>query len=146
LNCQPKSSEDQGEIKRRRKAFLVKEGRKEMAAVAFALPILPGQDEVVRRMGELVSESGELREAYEESRKRLGISEEKVWVQRTPIGQSMIVYWETEDPQRTLRQIADSQDEFDKQFKRLIESAAPAINLSKEQPLSHELLFTWSTH
>ena len=114
-----------------------------MAAIAFALPILPGQNDVVRRLGESVSESGELREAYEESRKRLGISEEKVWVQRTPIGQSMIVYWETEDPQRTLRQIADSQEEFDTQFKQLIESAAPAINLSEEQPLSHELLFTW---
>ena len=115
-----------------------------MAAVAFALPILPGQDEMVRRLGESVSESGGLREAYEESRKRLGISKERVWVQRTPIGQSMIVYWETEDPQRTLRRIADSEEEFDKQFKQLIERAAPAIDLSEEQPLSHELLFTWS--
>jgi hypothetical protein len=114
-----------------------------MASVAFALPILPGQEEMVRRMGEAVSDSGELREAYEESRKRLGINEEKVWVQRTPIGHSIIVYWETEDPQRTLRRIADSQDEFDKQFKQVIESAAPAIDLGKEEPLSNELLFSW---
>jgi hypothetical protein len=55
-----------------------------MAAVAFALPILPGQEDLVRRVGEAVSESGEFREEYEESRKRLGIREEKVWVQRTP--------------------------------------------------------------
>ena len=114
-----------------------------MAAVAFALPILPGQEDVVRRMGEAVSGSGELREAYEESRKRLGINEEKVWVQRTPIGQAVIVYWETEDPQRTLREMADSQDEFDKRFRQLIESAAPAVDLAKEHPLSNELLFTW---
>jgi hypothetical protein len=114
-----------------------------MASVAFVLPILPGQEEVVRRMGEAVSEPGELREAYEESRKRLGINEEKVWVQRTPIGQSIIVYWETEDPQRILRQIANSQDEFDKRFRQLIGSAAPAIDLGKEEPLSNELLFSW---
>lgn len=114
-----------------------------MAPFAFVLPILPGQEEVVRRMGESVSGPGELRQAYEESRKRLGISEEKVWVQRTPIGQAMIVYWETEDPQRMLREIADSQDEFDKRFKELIEAAAPAIDLSREQPLSSELLFAW---
>jgi hypothetical protein len=114
-----------------------------MASVAFALPILPGQEEMVRRMGEAVSEPGELREAYEESRKRLGINEEKVWVQRTPIGQSIIVYWETEDPQRILRQIANSQDEFDKRFRQLIGSAAPAIDLGKEEPLSNELLFSW---
>jgi hypothetical protein len=114
-----------------------------MTAFAFSLPILPGQEEIVRRMGEAVSGSKELWEAYEESRKRLGISEEKVWVQRTPIGQAMIVYWETEDPQRTLRAIAEAQDEFDKEFRALIESAAPAIDLSQEHPLSNELLFTW---
>ncbi len=112
-----------------------------MASFAFALPVLPGQEEIVRRMGEAVS--GEIREEYEESRKRLGISEEKVWVQRTPIGQAIIVYWETEDPQRTLREMADSQDGFDKRFRQLIETAAPAIDLTKDQPLSNELLFEW---
>lgn len=114
-----------------------------MAAFAFSLPILPGQEEVVRRMGESVSESGELREGYEESRRKLGIREEKVWMQRTPIGQTMIVYWETDDPQRTLREIADSQDEFAQRFRELILGAAPALDLSEEQPLSNELLFSW---
>ena len=114
-----------------------------MAVFAFALPILPGQENLVRSIGEVVSSSGELRERYEESRKRLGISEEKVWIQRTPIGQSIIVYWETEDPQRTLREMASAQDEVDKKFRRVVENAAPAIDLSKENPLSNELLFEW---
>ena len=112
-----------------------------MASFAFALPVLPGQEEIVRRIGEAVSE--DLREEYEESRRRLGISEEKVWAQRTPIGEAIIVYWETEEPQRTLREMADSQDEFDKRFRQLIETAAPAIDLTKAQPLSNELLFEW---
>ncbi len=114
-----------------------------MAAFAFSLPILPGQEEEVRRVGEAVSRSGEFRAEYEVSRKKLGISEEKVWIQRTPIGQAMIVYWETEDPQRTLREIADSQDEFVKQFRQLIMSSAPGVDLSREQPLPNELLFSW---
>ena len=114
-----------------------------MAAVAFALPILPGQEDLVKSMGEVVSGSGELRGEYEESRKRLGIREEKVWVQRTPIGTSMIVYWETDDPQRTLREIANSQDEVDKRFKQVVENAAPALDLSQKNPLSNELLFEW---
>ncbi len=112
-----------------------------MAVVAFALPILPGQEDLVRQMGEDVS--GDLREKYEESRKRLGIREEKVWMQRTPIGHSIIVYWETEDPQRTLRKIANAQDEVDKRFRQLVENAAPAIDLSQKNPLSNELLFEW---
>lgn len=114
-----------------------------MAVVAFALPILPGQEDLVRSVGEAVSGSGELRAGYEESRKRLGISEEKVWIQRTPIGESIIVYWETEDPQRTLREMANAQDEVDQKFRQLIETAAPAIDLSKDNPLSNELLFEW---
>ena len=47
------------------------------------------------------------------------------------------------DPQCTLREIVDSQDEFDKQFKELIRTAAPAIDLSSEKPLPNELLFSW---
>jgi hypothetical protein len=38
-------------------------------------------------------------------------------------------------PQCTLREIVDSQDEFDKQFKELIRTAAPAIDSSSEKPL-----------
>ena len=114
-----------------------------MSAFAFSLPMLPGQEDEVRRIGALVSGSGELRKGYEESRKRLGVSEEKVWLQRTPIGQTLIVYWETDDPQRTLRDIAATQDEFVKQFRDLILSVAPGLDLSSEQPLPNELLFTW---
>jgi hypothetical protein len=117
-----------------------------MAAFAFALPILPGQEEAVKRIGEAVSGSETLREAYAESRKKLGISKEKVWVQRIPIGQALIVYWETEDPQRTLREMANSQEEFDKEFRQLVETAAPALDLTQEYPLSIEQLFTWQEH
>ena len=46
-------------------------------------------------------------------------------------------------PQCTLREIVDSQDEFDQQFKELIRTAAPAIDLSREKPLPNELLFSW---
>jgi hypothetical protein len=117
-----------------------------MVVVAFALPILPDQEDLVRSIGEAVSSSGELRESYKESRQMLGISEEKVWLQRTPIGYSIIVYWETDDPQRTLREMANAQDEVDKRFRQVIENAAPAIDLSKENPLSNELLFEWRQH
>src|SRR5919199_4829856 len=101
-----------------------------MASVAFALPVLPGQGEMVRRMTEMVSDAGALRDSYEESRRRLEITEEKVWLQSTPIGEAVVVYWEVEDPQRTLREMAAAQDEFDRMFKQFIETSAPAIDLT----------------
>lgn len=114
-----------------------------MAAFAFTLPILPGQDGVVRGIGKALEGSGELQEAYEESRRTMGIREEKVWVQETPIGRALVVYWETEDPQRALRELADSQDEAVGRFRNLIMSASPALDLSGGQPISSELLFSW---
>ena len=114
-----------------------------MAAFAFTLPILPGQDGAVRNMGEALLGSAELQEAYEASRTILGIREEKVWVQETPIGRALIVYWETDDPQRTLRELADSQDGAVARFRDLVEAAAPALDLSGGRPISSELLFSW---
>lgn len=114
-----------------------------MPAVAFALPILPGQEENIRLMSEEVLRPGPLREAYEESRRNLGISREAAWLQSTPVGDMMIVYWESDDPQYVLREIAASQDQFDDRFRQFIQSAAPAVDLSREQPLSNVLLFEW---
>jgi hypothetical protein len=39
--------------------------------------------------------------------------------------------------------MADAQDEVDQNFRQLVQSAAPAINLSEDNPLSNELLFEW---
>src|SRR5215210_507248 len=96
-----------------------------MAAIAFALPVLPGQEETVIRMSEETLSPGPLREAYEESRRNLGISREMAWLQPTAVGDMMIVYWESDDLQYVLREresddlqyvlreIANSQDQFD---------------------------------
>jgi hypothetical protein len=72
-------------------------------------------------LSETLGGSGPLREEYETSRRRLGITEEKVWVQRTPIGQ-VVVYLETEDSQRAPREMANFQDEVGNMLKPSIES------------------------
>jgi hypothetical protein len=114
-----------------------------MPAVAFALPVLPGQEETIKQMSEEVLGSGPLREAYEQSRRNLGITREMAWLQPTPLGDMMIVYWESDDPQYVLREIASSQDQFDSRFKQFIQSSAPTIDFAREQPLSNSLLFEW---
>lgn len=112
-----------------------------MPAVAFALPVLPGQEESIRRLGEEVL-TGELRDAYEESRRNLGISREMAWLQSTPVGDMVIVYWESDDPQYVLREIATSQDQFDSRFRQFMQSYA-STDPTGAQPLVNELLFEW---
>ena len=114
-----------------------------MPAVAFALPVPPGQEETIKLMSQQVLRPGPIRDAYEESRRNLGIFREMAWLQPTPVGDMVIVYWESDDPQYVLREIAASQDQFDSQFRQFIQGSAPAIDLGREQPLSNSLLFDW---
>ncbi|HLL39486.1 MAG TPA: hypothetical protein VK359_03045 [Rubrobacteraceae bacterium] len=114
-----------------------------MAAVACALPILPGHEENVRRLSEEVLASRELRDAYEESRWNLGIIREMAWLQPTPVGDMVIVYWESDDPQHVLREMAASQDQFDSRFRQFVQGSVPDMDPVSEQPLANKLLFEW---
>ena len=111
-----------------------------MASLAAALPILPGQTEVVRRMSE--EALGPRRSEYEESRRRLGITKEMAWIQHTPMGDMVIVYWEAENPQRILEQMARSHDQFDEWFRQFIQNAH-GLDITQEQPPANELVFDW---
>jgi hypothetical protein len=111
-----------------------------MAAFAMTLPILPGQAEGIRRMRD--EALGPRRSEYEESRRRMGVTKEQAWVQTTPMGQIVIVYWEVDDPQRALRQMAESQDQFDIWFRQFIENVH-GVDIAQEQPPASEFVFDW---
>ena len=81
-----------------------------MAAYAFTLPILPGQEEDDQRfMAEL---GGSRRAEYEAAWKRLGVRAERVWHQPTPQGTFAVVYVEADDPGRMFEGLATSDDPF----------------------------------
>jgi hypothetical protein len=79
--------------------------------VAFAGPILPGKEEPWRRF--LQELSGSRTEEYEEFKWRLGILAERVWLMRTPDGETAIGYFEVYDPQEALARLAASERPFD---------------------------------
>jgi hypothetical protein len=91
-----------------------------MASFATAMPILPGQTEAIRRIQD--EALGPRRSEYEESRRRMGITKEMAWVQHTPMGDSAVIYWESENPQRILEQMAQSQEQFDEWFRQFIQN------------------------
>jgi hypothetical protein len=111
-----------------------------MASFAAAMPILPGQTDLVRRLSD--EALGPRRSEFEESRKRLGITREMAWVQHTPMGDMAIVYWEAENPQRILEQMAQSQDQFDEWFRQYIQNAH-GLDITQDQPATNELVFDW---
>jgi hypothetical protein len=111
-----------------------------MASFAMALPILPGQAEGMERMRD--EALGPRRSEYEESRRQMGITKEMAWVQQTPLGEIVLVYWEAEDPQRALKQMAESQDQFDAWFRQFIQNVH-GVDMAAGAPPSSKLVFDW---
>jgi hypothetical protein len=69
-----------------------------MASMAFAIPLTPDKTEAWRRWSEELA--GPRRAEYEASRRRLGLTVERAYLQRTPQGDLNVVYLEADDLER----------------------------------------------
>jgi hypothetical protein len=92
-----------------------------MAILAFALPIQPGQSEEVREFGAELDRRG-LRARYEDLNRSAGLTRHLEWLQPGPNGDTLIVVFETNTPERLVRPF-DPDDEYDRwwvdRFKRV---------------------------
>lgn len=77
----------------------------------FAGPILPGKEERWRRF--LQELSGSRREEYEDLRRRLGITIQKIWLIRTRRGETAVSYLECEESGSIAARLAASTHPFD---------------------------------
>jgi hypothetical protein len=78
--------------------------------------VLPGKTEI-NRAAMISCWKGERRDAYQASRRRLGISREAVFIQSTPNGDAAVVYWETDDLDAAFKGMVTSEDPFDRWFR-----------------------------
>jgi hypothetical protein len=87
----------------------------------------------------------EVKEEYVESRRRLGISVESVWLVPTkPRGGGMaVVYLEAEDPERVLRELAASDAPFDSFYSGRMRKLLGFDPARLGRAASGELLFAW---
>ena len=81
-----------------------------MAAYAFTVPVLPGQEEADRRF--FAELQGPRRAEYEAAWRGLGVRAERVWHQPTPQGTMAVVYLEADDVGRFFAGLATSDDPF----------------------------------
>jgi hypothetical protein len=81
-----------------------------MALMAMAAPILPGKlDQWQELKAQLM---GPRRDAYLASRRRMGVQEQS-FLQRTPMGDLLILVFEGPDPAGAMAAMANSKDPFD---------------------------------
>jgi hypothetical protein len=83
-------------------------------------------------------------EGYVESRRRLGVSAESVWLVAKPSGGGVaVVCLEASDPERALGELAESQAPFDLWYGGAMRKIF-GVDLARVAPAgSGELLFTW---
>jgi len=103
-----------------------------MASVAFSLPITPGKTEEWKRWGDEML--GLRRSEYMASRKRLGVTIERVYHQQTPTGDMAIIYIEAADIPSMFQAIAVSQDPFDVWFRKRAKDFFSGFDLSAPPP------------
>lgn len=109
--------------------------------IMFASPILPGRSEVWRRWLQEMIESR--RPEYEESRRRLGVSGERVWIAETVNGNVAVIAVVAAQPDQVLAQLATSDRPFDRWYREQL-LALQGFDLTK--PLSRaspELVLEW---
>ena len=90
-----------------------------MESIAFAVPMLPGKTDADRAAITSCRE-GERKEAYEDSRRRAGITREAVWLQATPVGDAAVVYLEADDVAAAFQALGSSDEPFDRWFREQI--------------------------
>ena len=112
-----------------------------MIATTFVWPILPGKQEAWRRFCQMLV--GRHINEYMESRRRLGITKELIWLAQMPQSDLAIVYLEAQHPIDVLVLLGASSFPFDRWLhKQLLE--LHGLNLA--QPRSHpasELVLVW---
>jgi hypothetical protein len=75
-----------------------------------------------------------------ESRIKAGLTVERVWLQRTPMGDFAVVYWEAKDIGKVFETLTKSDTPFDKWFREKILIEVHGMDFSKPMVMN-ELIF-----
>jgi len=119
-----------------------------MSGIVLTFPIVAGKVEAWRRFCQEMS--GSRQQAYEASRRQMGITRERLALVETAFGSAAVTTLEADDVGRALSQIIASNLPFDRWYREQVQ-VLHGINLNQytdfaqqaEPPESQELLFEW---
>ena len=109
-----------------------------MAQYAFINPVIAGKMDVWKNY--VTEMTGPRRQEYKESRKKAGLSVEKVWVQHTPMGDYAVVYWEAADIGKVFERFMQSEEPIDKWFRDKILVGVHGMDISNPPPMNEIVL------
>lgn len=87
-----------------------------MKTFSAAFPVLPGKEGAAKQFADACM--GSRRKECVEYLKRVGISKESWHLQKTPMGSFVVVHFESEDPAKSFKILAESTHTFDVWFRQ----------------------------
>jgi hypothetical protein len=113
-------------------------------SLLLAWDVSADQEEPWRRLLQELSDARREEEEYVESRRRLGVLAESVWLVPKPCGGGMaVVYLQALDPERALGELAASKAPFDSWYSRGMRKLFGFDLARIPRAASGELLFAW---
>ncbi|MSQ33099.1 MAG: hypothetical protein EXR60_01565 [Dehalococcoidia bacterium] len=109
-----------------------------MATYAFIQPIKAGKTQVWKNY--VKEMTGPRKDALKASRKKAGLTTERAWLQSTPMGDFVVVYWEAEDIGKVFQHFMTSKDPTDQWFRDKILVEVHGMNPSVPPPPMNELI------
>ncbi len=109
-----------------------------MAHYAFVNPVVAGKLDLWKSY--VKEMTGPRSKEYKDSRKRIGLKVERVWLQHTPMGDFAVVYWEAQDIAKVFQGLMESVAPFDKWFRTNILLEVHGMDISKTPPMNDVML------
>jgi hypothetical protein len=104
-----------------------------MTTYAFMAPILPGKMEDYKRFNAELK--GPKKKEHEASRERAGVSRELEFLQRTPMGDMVVIVLEAADPAKAMESLMTSKDPFDLWFFSKVKEIH-GFDVTQEMPMN----------
>ena len=115
-----------------------------MESFAFVAPILPGKEDACMRFAQEMA--GPRRSEFEASRRRLGLTTQRLYLQHTPQGALLIVYVEEDHLEQTSEGLATSQDPFDVWYRQQVQDIHGLDLTQQRSGPPSEQIFEWQAH
>ena len=109
-----------------------------MAYYAFINPVLAGKIDIWKTY--IKEMNGPRNTERKESRKKVGLTVERVWLQHTPMGEFAVVYWEAKDVGKVFDGLIKSDAPFDNWFRDKILVEIHGMDFSKPLPMNELVL------
>ena len=107
-----------------------------MSVYAFVTPIAKGK--TAKWKAYVKEMTGPKGKELKASRKKLGMTKEEVWLQKTPMGDFAVVYWEARDIGKVFSGLLKSTDPFDKWFRDKVLGEIHGMKASDPMPPMNE--------